>query len=485
MNTNTQFRDIIRIQDTSDFISENFLLENKTAEHLYHNYAKHLPIIDYHCHLSVDEIAANKNFENLTKIWLNGDHYKWRAMRTNGVPEMYITGEASDWEKFLAWAKTVPYTLRNPLYHWTHMELKYPFGINDKLLNGDTARDIWEECNALLNTKEFYAKELIKKFNVETICTTDDPTDSLEFHKQLIEDKYEINILPAFRPDKARMIENIGLFNLWFNKLQEVTDIHVNNFRSYIDALRKRHNYFHDNGCRLSDHGLEITFSCDYTSEEIEKIFSKVILNKELNRDDILKFNSAMLFEFGIMDSEKNWTQQYHIGALRNANSRMYNKLGPDTGYDSIGDFETARPLAKFLNRLDSNNQLAKTIIYNLNPADNELIATMIGNFQDSSVPGKIQFGSGWWFLDQKDGIERQLNVLSNMGLLSRFVGMLTDSRSFLSYPRHDYFRRVLCNLIGKDVENGLIPNSDELIVPVVENICYFNSKNYFAFNNK
>jgi glucuronate isomerase len=483
METNTQFREIIRSQDSLDFISENFLLENKTAEYLYHNYAKHLPIIDYHCHLPVDEIATNKNFENLTKIWLNGDHYKWRAMRANGVSEKYITGEASDWEKFLAWAKTVPYTIRNPLYHWTHMELKSPFGINDRLLNEDTAKDIWEECNVLLNTKEFYAKELIKKFNVETICTTDDPTDSLEYHKQLKKDKYEINVFPAFRPDRGRMIENIGLFNLWFNKLQEVTDIHVMNFRTYIDALRNRHDYFHANGCRLSDHGLETAYAEDYSSEEIEKIFSKVLLNKELKQEEILKFNSAMLYEFGIMDYEKNWTQQFHIGALRNTNTRMYHVLGPDTGFDSIGDFETARPLAKFLNRLDSNNQLAKTIIYNLNPADNELIATMIGNFQNSSVPGKIQFGSGWWFLDQKDGIERQLNVLSNMGLLSRFVGMLTDSRSFLSYPRHDYFRRVLCNVIGKDVESGLIPNSEDLIVPVVENICYFNAKNYFGFN--
>jgi len=483
METNTRFREVIRTQYTSDFISDNFLLENKTAEYLYYNYVKHLPIIDYHCHLPVDEIASNKKFENLTKIWLNGDHYKWRAMRANGVPEKYITGEVSDWEKFLAWAKTVPFTIRNPLYHWTHMELKYPFGISDRLLNEETAKDIWEECNGLLNTKEFYAKELIKKFNVETICTTDDPTDLLEYHKQLKKDKYEINVFPAFRPDRGRMIENIGLFNLWFNKLQEVTDIHIMNFRTYIDALRNRHDYFHANGCRLSDHGLETAYAEDYSSEEIEKIFSKVLLNKELKPEEILKFNSAMLYEFGIMDYEKNWTQQFHIGALRNTNTRMYHVLGPDTGFDSIGDLETARPLAKFLNKLDSNNQLTKTIIYNLNPADNELIATMIGNFQDGSLPGKIQFGSGWWFLDQKDGIEKQLNVLSNMGLLSRFVGMLTDSRSFLSYPRHDYFRRVLCNIIGKDVESGLIPNSEDLIVPVVENICYFNAKNYFGFN--
>ena len=404
-------------------------------------------------------------------------------MRANGVHEKYITGEASDWDKFLAWAKTVPYTVRNPLYHWTHMELKTPFGINDRLLNENTAREIWEECNYLLHTKEFFARELIKKFNVEAICTTDDPTDSLEFHNQLKKDEYEVNVLPTFRPDRGMMIENYGLFNLWFKKLQEVTDIHINDFGTYIRALRKRHDYFHDNGCRLSDHGLETAFAEDYSSDDIEKIFSKILLNKELKQEEVLKFKSAMLYEFGIMDHERNWTQQLHLGALRNINTRMYRILGPDTGYDSMGDFEIARPLAKFLGNLEFKNQLPKTIIYNLNPADNELIATMIGNFQDHSFPGKIQFGSGWWFLDQKDGIEKQLNTLSNMGLLSRFVGMLTDSRSFLSYPRHDYFRRVLCNLIGHDVEAGLIPNSEDLIVPVIENICYYNAKNYFAFN--
>lgn len=485
MHTKTQYSDLLSIKDNAEFISENFLLENKTAEFLYHAHAKNLPIIDYHCHLPVEEIAANINFGNLTKIWLNGDHYKWRAMRANGVSEKYITGEASDWEKFLAWAKTVPYTVRNPLYHWTHMELKNPFGISDRLLNEDTAKEIWDECNSLLNTKSFFARELINKFNVETICTTDDPNDDLEFHKQLIKDNYEINVLPAFRPDKGMMIENFGLFNLWFNKLQETTNMHIADFKSYLDALRKRHDYFHNNGCRLSDHGMETVYAEDYSLEEINKIFSKVLLNKELKLEEILKFKSAMLYEFSIMDYEKNWTQQLHLGAIRDTNTKMYRKLGPDTGYDSVGDFEIARPLAKFLNKLDQQGKLAKTIIYNLNPSDNELVATMTGNFQDGSVPGKIQFGSGWWFLDQKDGIEKQLNVLSNMGLLSRFVGMLTDSRSFLSYPRHDYFRRVLCNLIGKDVEAGLIPNAGDLIVPVIENICYYNAKSYFGFSER
>jgi glucuronate isomerase len=403
-------------------------------------------------------------------------------MRANGVDEKYCTGEASDWEKFLAWAKTVPHTIRNPLYHWTHLELKNTFGISDRLLNEDTAKEIWDECNALLNTSAFYAKELIKKFNVETVCTTDDPIDSLEYHIQLKNEGYSVNVLPAFRPDKGMMVDNFEIFNLWFRRLREVTNTDINNFGSYIGALRKRHDFFHKNGCRISDHGIETIYAEDYSNGEIEKIFSKVLLNKEISADEVLKFKSAMLYEFGIMDQEKNWVQQFHLGALRNANSRMYRILGPDTGFDSIGDFEIARPLAKFLGRLDDQNKLAKTIIYNLNPADNELIATMIGNFQDGSVAGKIQFGSGWWFLDQKDGIERQINALSNMGLLSRFIGMLTDSRSFLSYPRHDYFRRILCNIIGKDVEKGLIPDAEELIVPIVENISYYNAKSYFGF---
>jgi glucuronate isomerase len=483
METKTQSSEIFSTAVDSQFISENFLLENKTAEYLYHNHAKHLPIIDYHCHIPVNEISADVNFENLTKIWLNGDHYKWRAMRANGIPEIQITGEASDWEKFLAWARTVPFAVRNPLYHWTHMELKFPFGISDRLLNENTAKGIWDHCNSKLNTNEFSAQGIIRKFNVETVCTTDDPTDSLEYHQQIQKQKFDVKVLPAFRPDKGMMIENIGLFNLWFNKLQEITDIHVKDFKSYMDAIRKRHDFFHANGCRLSDHGLETAYSEDYSSEEIDKIFSKVLLNKDLKIDEILKFKSAMLFEFGIMDHEKGWTQQLHLGALRNNNPRMYRTLGPDTGYDSIGDFEMARPLAKFLGKLEARNCLTKTIIYNLNPADNELIATMIGNFQDGSCPGKIQYGSGWWFLDQKNGIEKQINALSNMGLLSRFVGMLTDSRSFLSYSRHDYFRRVLCNMIGKDVEAGLIPNNEDLVVPVIENVCYLNAKNYFSFD--
>jgi glucuronate isomerase len=485
MKTNFENIETDIMKTETEFINDNFLLENETAGNLYHNYAKDLPIIDYHCHLPVNEIADNRQFENLAKLWLYGDHYKWRAMRANGVDEKYCTGEASDWEKFLEWAKTVPHTIRNPLFHWTHMELKNTFGISDRLLNEETAKGIWDECNALLQTPAYSAKGLIKKFNVETICTTDDPIDSLEYHKQLKNDGYEVNVFPAFRPDKGMMVENYGLFNLWFRRLNEVTNLDINDFRSYIGALRKRHDFFHENGCRLSDHGVDTLFAEDYTKAEIEKIFTKILLNKEITKEEILKFKSAMMYEFGLMDHEKNWVQQLHVGALRNANSRMFRKLGPDTGFDSIGDLPIAESMAKFLSKLDDQNKLAKTIIYNLNPADNELYAAMVGNFQDGSVAGKIQYGGGWWFLDQKNGIERQINALSNMGLLSRFVGMLTDSRSFLSYPRHDYFRRILCNIIGKDVEKGLIPDSEELIVPVVKNISYYNAKNYFGFSGK
>lgn len=485
MNTKSYSSPLQSLNQTNgkNFIHDNFLLTNKTAEYLFHKFAENLPIIDYHCHLPVEQIASNHKFENLTQIWLYGDHYKWRAMRTNGINEKYITGDASDWEKFYAWAETVPYTVRNPLYHWTHMELKKPFGINNLLLDKTTAEEVWNICNELLNSDEFTTRSLINKFNIETICTTDDPVDSLEYHQKINDDNFNIKILPAFRPDKGMMIENKGVFNLWFMKLQEITNKEIRRFSDYIEAIKERHDFFHLNGCRASDHGIEIPYAEDYSKTEIELIFDKILTLKELNINEILKFKSAMMYEFAIMDSEKNWVQQLHLGALRNTNSLMYKKLGPDTGYDSMGDFEMAKPLAKFLDKLNSNNKLPKTIIYNVNPVDNELIATMIGNFQDGSVPGKIQFGSAWWFLDQKEGIEKQLNALSNMGLLSRFVGMLTDSRSFLSYPRHDYFRRILCNLIGEEIEKGLIPDSEELVAPLIQNICYYNAKNYFNFN--
>lgn len=465
------------------FINENFLLETEQAQKLYHDYACKLPIIDYHCHLVVDEVANNRKFENLTQIWLNGDHYKWRAMRANGVNEDYITGkEKSDWEKFYEWAKTVPVTLRNPLYHWTHMELKKPFGITDRLLNGDTAKSIWDECNELLVQDNFSARGLMRQFNVEAVCSTDDPVDNLEHHKAIKESGFEIKVLPTFRPDKAMAIDNPAVFYPWFTKLQELTSFEIKTFAQFIEAIKLRHDYFHENGCRLSDHGIDTAWSTAYTSDEIENIFTTVLAKGTFTALEIEKFKSAALHEFGIMNAERGWVQQLHMGALRNNNAKMFRKLGPDAGYDSMGDYEVAKPLAKYLSNLADKDKLTKTILYNLNPRDNELLATMTGNFQDGITPGKMQFGSGWWFLDQKDGMEKQLNALSVLGLLGRFVGMLTDSRSFLSYPRHEYFRRILCGILGREMKSGLIPDDISLVSPMVENICYYNAKNYFNF---
>ena len=465
-----------------NFISNNFLLSNQTAVHLYNDIAKDLPIIDYHCHLPVEEIAANRKFPNLTSVWLNGDHYKWRAMRANGVDEKYCTGDAADYEKFAAWAETVPMTIRNPLYHWTHMELKNPFGIDDILLDKSTAKSVWDKCNNLLMKDEYSTRGLLKHFNVKVICTTDDPTDSLEFHKQLKDENYEVKVLPTFRPDKSMAVENIKSFKVWLKKLETVSNFKITKFETYLTALKARHEYFNENGCKLSDHGIEHPYAEDYTEDEIKSIFQKILKEEKLTKIEILKFKSCMLYEFGLMNHEKKWVQQFHFGALRNCNTRMMKNLGADTGYDSVGDFEIAKPLAKLLDTLDTENKLAKTILYNLNPADNELVATMAGNFQDGSVPGKIQFGSAWWFLDQKSGIEKQIDALSSMGLLSRFVGMLTDSRSFLSYPRHEYFRRILCNILGEDVENGLIPDDVEILRNTIEGICYKNAESYFDF---
>ena len=464
------------------FLDDNFLLETETAQRLYHEHAKDMPIIDYHCHLPPADIAADRKFENLTQIWLNGDHYKWRAMRTNGIDEKYITGSASDYEKFEKWAATVPYTLRNPLYHWTHLELKRYFGIN-KLLKPETAREIYDACTALLQTDAYSVRNILRKMKVETVCTTDDPIDSLEYHQQIKDSNFEINVLPAFRCDKILAIESPEVFLPYVQQLEAASGISIGNFQQLLDALKNRHDFFHEMGCRLSDHGLESMYAEEYSEEEIKNIFDKGLKKQALSQQEVLKFRSAMLYHMALLDNEKGWTQQFHLGALRNNSSRMMRELGPDTGFDSIGDFDVARPLAKFLDRLDTSNQLAKTILYNLNPSQNELYATMIGNFNDGSTPGKIQYGSAWWFLDQKDGMEKQMNALSNMGLLSRFVGMLTDSRSFLSYPRHEYFRRILCNLLGNDVENGELPASEmEWIGQVVENICYKNAKTYFNF---
>jgi glucuronate isomerase len=463
------------------FLDENFLLTNTTAQTLYHSYAKSMPVIDYHCHLSPQQIAVDQQFENLTQVWLYGDHYKWRAMRTNGVDESYCTGNQPDKDKFMQWAGTVPYTLRNPLYHWTHLELQRYFGVKE-ILNCNSAEKIYDTCTSLLQTKEYSVKNLLRKMNVALVCTTDDPVDSLEYHIQLKKDGFEIPILPAFRPDHAMNVSSAGVFNNYVRKLETVTGISISSFDDFLYALQNRHDFFASVGCRVSDHGLEEIYADDFTGSEIDAIFNKVHSGKQLNETEQRKFRSAMLIHFAEWDWEKGWVQQFHLGALRNNNSRMLQQLGPDTGWDSIGDFSQARSLATFLNKLDSDNKLAKTIVYNLNPSDNELMATMLGNFNDGSVAGKIQFGSAWWFLDQKDGMVKQLNALSNMGLLSRFVGMLTDSRSFLSYPRHEYFRRILCNLFGEEIENGELPGDIDWVGSVVKDICYRNARNYFGW---
>lgn len=464
-----------------NFLDENFLLETKTAEKLFHEYAKQMPVIDYHNHLIPEQIANDVNFENITQVWLYGDHYKWRAMRANGIDEYYITGGATDLEKFKKWAETVPYTLRNPLYHWTHLELQRYFDIHE-VLSADNAERIYNECTAKLQTPAYSVQNLLRKMKVETLCTTDDPLDSLEFHQKIKNDGVDIKVLPAFRPDKAMNADDVPGLNAYINKLAEITGGEINDLDAYLAALKARHDYFAANGCSVSDHGLEQIYAEDYTLAEVKEIFTKIRSNVALTLVEILKFKSALLFEFALWDHEKGWVQQYHLGALRNNNNRLLSQLGPDTGFDSIGDFSQAKQLSKFLNNLDSQNRLAKTILYNLNPADNELMATMIGNYNDGTVAGKVQWGSGWWFLDQKDGMIKQINALSNMGLLSRFVGMLTDSRSFLSYPRHEYFRRILCNLFGDDVEKGELPNDTEWIGQVVQDICYNNAKSYFNF---
>ena len=466
-----------------NFLDENFVLQTETAQKLYHEHAAKMPIIDYHCHLVPSMVANDHQFRSITEAWLGGDHYKWRAMRTNGIDEKYCTGkDTSDWEKFEKWAETVPYTMRNPLYHWTHLELKTAFGI-EKLLSPKTAREIFDECNEKLASPEYTARNLMRKYKVEVVCTTDDPVDTLEHHIKTRNDGFEIKMLPTWRPDKAMAVESASSFRSYVEQLACVSDTSISTFDDMILALRKRQDFFAAQGCKLSDHGIEEFYAEDYTEAEIKAIFNKIYGGKELTHEEILKFKSAMMVIFAEMDWEKGWTQQFHYGAIRNNNTRLFNQLGPDTGFDSIGTFNTAKAMSKFLNRLDTNNKLAKTILYNLNPADNEMIATMIGNFQDGTVAGKIQFGSGWWFLDQKDCMEKQLNSLSVLGLLSRFVGMLTDSRSFLSYPRHEYFRRTLCNLLGNDVEQGLLPHQElDFIGKIVEDISYNNAKNFFKF---
>ncbi|HVU85393.1 MAG TPA: glucuronate isomerase, partial [Puia sp.] len=425
------------------FLDEHFLLNSKFAQQLYHDYARDMPIMDYHCHLSPGQIADDSCFDNLTQAWLYGDHYKWRAMRTHGVDESFCTGNKSDFQKFQKWAETVPYTLRNPLYHWTHLELQRYFDVNT-LLEADTAKEIYESCSLKLWSPEYSVRNLLRKMNVVTVCTTDDPIDPLEFHIRLKKEGFEIPVLPAFRADMAMTVEKPDNFKAYIRKLEAITDISISDFNDFLFALQNRHDFFASVGCSVSDHGLEEIYVEEFTGSEVESIFNKIRSGKSLHDTERRKFRSAMLLHFAEWDYEKGWVQQFHLGAMRNTNSRMLQQIGSDTGWDSIGDFPQGIALAKFLNRLDADDKLAKTIIYNLNPADNELIATMIGNFNDGSIAGKVQFGAAWWFLDQKDGMIKQMNALSNMSPLSKFVGMVTDSRSFLSFPRHEYFRRIL-----------------------------------------
>ena len=465
---------------STSFIHDNFLLENKYAEELYHNYSKHMPIIDYHNHLSPQEILEDKVYNNLTNVWINGDHYKWRAMRALGVNEKFVTGPASDKEKFMQWAKTVPYTMRNPLYHWTHLELKRYFDVSD-LLNEKSGEKIYELTSEKLSSKDYSCRNLLRKANAEVVCTTDDPIDSLEHHIALAKSDFEIGVRPTFRPDKAIVINGDG-YNAYIDSLAKATDKDISSFKDLQDALRSRIEYFNANGCRLCDHGLsQISFE-KYSDSDIDVIFKKKRSGKELTAYEGAQFETAILLFLSETYHEFGWAQQFHLGALRNNNARMHNLLGPDTGWDSIGDYPQAQKLSAFLNALDSKDKLTKTIIYNLNPADNEVMAAMIGNFNDGSIKGKVQFGSGWWFLDQKDGMTKQLNALSNMGLISCFVGMLTDSRSFLSFPRHEYFRRILCNLLGDEIKRGELPNEMEWIGKMVSDISYNNAKEYFNF---
>ena len=471
-----------------DFMNKYFLLQTETAQKLFHEQAEHLPIIDYHCHLNPKEIAEDHRFSSITELWLGGDHYKWRAMRTNGVDEKYITGNASDWEKFQKWAETVPYCMRNPLYHWTHLELRTAFGIN-KLLNPGTAREIFEECNEKLKQPDFSARGLMKRYNVEVVCTTDDPADTLEYHQAYAKESSSTKhspkggdgggrtkVLPAWRPDKAMAVENADTYRAYIEKLGASAGQNISTYDDLLDVLQQRHDFFASQGCRLSDHGINEFYAEEFTESEIRQIFQKVMSGRQATADEVDKFRSALLLEFARQDARAGWTQQFHYGPIRNNNTRMFKQLGPDTGYDSIGTFNTAQSMSRFLDKLDSEGLLAKTILYCINPADNEMIATMIGNFQEGPTPGKIQFGSGWWFNDQLDGMERQMNALS-------VVGMLTDSRSFLSYPRHEYFRRQLCNMIGQDVEDGKLPAEEmPFIEQMVRDISYYNAKRYFNF---
>jgi glucuronate isomerase len=465
---------------TKTFLTDDFLLQSDIAKTLYHDYAKQLPIIDYHNHLPPNEIVQDRQFDNISKIWLYGDHYKWRAMRTQGVNERYITGDASDIEKFQKWAETVPYTMRNPLYHWTHLELSRYFDEN-RLLKEETADAIYHSTSEKLNTPQYSVQNLLKNMNVEVVCTTDDPLDTLEYHQQFDAKKAGFKMLPAFRPDKFILIDNPN-FSQYIEKLSKIVGFELSNLDELLRGLRKRADFFVTLGCQLCDHGLEQLYAEDFTHAKADAAYKKALAGKKLTEKEALLYKSAILHYLGEMYHALGWTQQFHLGALRNVNRRMLQQLGPDTGWDSIGDFKQAIGLAKYLGGLEDKNHLSKTIIYNLNPADNEIFASMIGNFNDGTLAGKVQWGSGWWYLDQKDGMTKQINALSNMGMLSRFIGMLTDSRSFLSFPRHEYFRRLLCNIFGEDVKNGELPNDTAWLGKLVQDICYYNAKQYFNF---
>ncbi|MGO9229643.1 MAG: glucuronate isomerase [Bryobacteraceae bacterium] len=464
------------------FIHDDFLLSNKTARRLFHEYAERQPILDYHCHLPTADLAANRQFANLFEIWLEGDHYKWRAMRFNGVDERFCTGAADPYQKFLAWARTVPNTLRNPLYHWTHLELKRYFGI-EELLDESSARRIWDRANELLATEEMRTQGILGKFRVAALCTTDDPTDDLASHKTLAASALATKVFPAFRPDKAFNVHLPELFNPWVAKIEAASGVSVSSFHDFVDAIARRHDFFHQMGSRLSDHGLNFVFADFCDEKEAAAIFAKARAGQAATPAEQARFASFLLLEFGRWDSAKGWTKQFHLGARRNNNTRRYRQLGTDIGFDSIGDWPQADALALYLDRLDSENALPKMVLYNLNPADNYVLATMIGNFQDGSVAGKIQLGSGWWFLDQKEAMTWQINALSNCGLISRFIGMLTDSRSFMSYPRHEYFRRVLCDLFGRDMEAGEVPDAEDMVGPIIRNICYGNALQFLGLD--
>ena len=465
------------------FINEDFLLSGATARELFHGHAEKMPIIDYHCHLSPQEVAEDIRFHDITELWLSADHYKWRAMRANGIPEEYVTGRThTAWEVFEKWAETVAYAMRNPLYHWTHLELKRVFDI-DKVLSPATAREIFDECNEKLQSPEYSGQALIRRFGVEVVCTTDDPADDLRWHRMIAEHPFGTKVLPTWRPDKAIAIDDPKSYKEYLKRLGEAADKNIDSYADLVEALQKRHDFFAQSGCKLSDHGLDTFHAADYTALEIELIFKKVLLGKKPNTGERDKFYSALLHDLAVMDAETGWAQQFHVGPIRNNSSRLMRLAGPDTGFDSILDLEISAAGNRFFDRLDDEGKLAKTILYCLNPKDFEVMATMAGNFNDGSIPGKMQLGAGWWFLDQESGMRRQLDCLSQLGLLSRFVGMLTDSRSFISYPRHEYFRRILCDVIGSDVDNGRLPASEmERIGEMVEDISYRNAKRYFNF---